>query len=256
MIPNTREELVSEITSALGGNMIDIDLTPRDIDLAITFAFRRYRQRSPNANVNCFVFLDTQPGVQLYTLPNEIQIVKDIFRKGAGGLTAGAQIDPFSQAIAQNLFMVQNPGGGTTGGIGAGNLALFDFSVQYAGLIGRMFGRDTQFTWTAATHQLFIHRKFTGIETMGLECYAALPETVLLSDPYARPWLTSMSIAQAKLKMGEARATYGSYAGPQGGITLNGAELKSEALAEIEKLDKELSDNLDAGSSYGGIVWG
>ncbi len=45
--------------------------------------------------------------------------------------------------------------------------------------------------------------------------------------------------------MGEAREKFASIAGPQGGTQLNGATLKGEAQAEMEKLEQELKDYVD-----------
>jgi hypothetical protein len=45
----------------------------------------------------------------------------------------------------------------------------------------------------------------------------------------------------AKLIVGEAREKFASLPGPQGGTQLNGATLKGEAKAEMEKLEQELA---------------
>ena len=148
--------------------------------------------------------------------------------------------------------MIQNPAQlGTTGG---GLLATYDFAMQYQSLIGRMFGRDVQFTWDASTKQITFHRRFGAVENVALHVYNARPDELLLDDVYAKPWLRSMAIAQSKMILGQARSKFASLAGPQGGVTLNGNELKQEAQTEITALDEELKNLIDQQVGYGFII--
>ena len=54
--------------------------------------------------------------------------------------------------------------------------------------------------------------------------------------------------------LGEARSKFATIAGPQGGSTLNGDALKAEAQAEMEKLDKEVSEAVSGGTGYGFLI--
>jgi GTPase involved in cell partitioning and DNA repair len=54
--------------------------------------------------------------------------------------------------------------------------------------------------------------------------------------------------------LGQAREKFASIAGPQGGTALNGSSLKSEAQAEIEKLELELSTQVAGGRGYTFII--
>jgi len=246
-----RQRLMNEIQIILGGSIVDIELDPVDYDLAITLAMDRYRQRSGNSIEEAFVFLDVQPDVATYTLPGEIQEVRSVYRNVIGN-SGGAAIDPFSLAFTNNIYMIQNPAQlGTTGG---GLLATYDAAMQYQSLIGRMFGRDVQFTWDAATKKITFHRRFGAVENVGLHVYNTRPEEILFDDVYAKPWLRSMAVAQAKMILGQGRGKYNTLAGPQGGITLNGNELKQEALAEIALLDDELRNLIDQSAGYGFII--
>ncbi len=58
----------------------------------------------------------------------------------------------------------------------------------------------------------------------------------------------------AKLIVGEAREKYASLPGPQGGTQLNGATLKGEAKAEMEKLEQELKDFVDGSMPLGLVI--
>lgn len=238
-----REQIVYEIKQYLGDGMIDIELDPSHYDFAITAAFQRYRQRSGNSMEESFLFLDVQPDVPTYTLPDEVQEVRSIYRRSIGGTAGGAAIDPFSLAFTNNIYLISNPGG--LGGSGSGMLATYDFAMQFQSLVGRMFGRDIMYTWDTALKRLTLHRRITNIEQVALHIFNARPETVLIKDVYARPWIRDWAVAVCKQMMGEARSKFGNIAGPQGGVTLNGEALKNEAKEAMERLDNELTQFVD-----------
>jgi hypothetical protein len=148
--------------------------------------------------------------------------------------------------------MIQNPAQlGTTG---AGLLATYDFAMQYQSLIGRMFGRDVLYTWDPATKKITFHRRFGAPENVALHVYNARPEEILLNDVYARPWLRSMAIANAKMILGQARTKYQSLGGPQGGVTLNGSDLIQQAQAEMQTLEDEIKMLIDQATGYGFVI--
>jgi len=82
-------------------------------------------------------------------------------------------------------------------------------------------------------------------ETVLLWVYNKKPDVMLFNDVHAFPWLQEYAYSFAKLIVGEAREKYASLPGPQGGTQLNGATLKAEAKAEMEKLEQELKDFVD-----------
>lgn len=250
-----RAKMIREIEIRLGGLMIDVELTPDHYNLAIDYAIQRYRQRSSTSMEESFVNLVTKDDVSTYTLPNEVQEVVALYRSSLGhSVGTGGAVDPMALAYAQQMYLVNGFGTGLAGGGGAGNLASMDFAQQNMKLMGRMLGRDLLYTWTPSTKKLYIHRKIVGEETILIHVYNQQPEELLLADVYARPWLSQYAIAQSKLMLGEARALYGSLAGPQGGITLNGDSIKAEAQTEIEKLDLELKDGVAQKMGYGVII--
>jgi hypothetical protein len=50
------------------------------------------------------------------------------------------------------------------------------------------------------------------------------------------------------MSIGQAREKFATIAGPQGGTTLNGAALKAEGQALLDKLDEEIKNYVDGGS--------
>jgi len=82
-------------------------------------------------------------------------------------------------------------------------------------------------------------------------CYNYRPDDQLLDDYLAKQWIKDYTLATAKFMLGEAREKFATIAGPQGGTSLNGSQLKSEATVELEKLEKEVSTAVSGGVGYG-----
>lgn len=242
-----RTELARQVRLMLGEGMIDIEPDPEHIELAIDLSFDRFRQRSANAHEESYVFLETQVDVQDYILPTEIKSVREIFRRGVAGLATGggAYIDPFNLAYT-NMYLLRS---GDVGG-----LATYDFFAQYQETVGRMFGLSLNYKFYYPTHKLTIIRRPTSNETLLLWVYMEKPEEILWKDDFAKPWLRSFALAQTKLMMGEARSLFAQIPGPQGGTTLNGDQLKTDAKEEIEKLELQLANYEDGSDPLAFII--
>lgn len=238
-----RQKLLWQVSLLMGGQMVDLELDEQHYNVALDISIDRYRQRSGNSMEESYLFIDVQPDVSSYKLPNEVQEVRNVYRRSIAGTAGGASIDPFSLAFTNNIYLMQNPAG--MGGSGAGVLATYDFAMQYQSLVGRMFGRDVMYVWDASTKVINLERRFGAIEQVALHVYNMRPEDVLLGDPYALPWLREYTIAMCKQMMGEARSKFSTIAGPQGGFSLNGEAMKTEARAEMDRLEKELIDFMD-----------
>jgi hypothetical protein len=136
------------------------------------------------------------------------------------------------------------------GGGGAGTLATYDAAMQYQELAGRMFGRDVMFLWEPVSKKITFQRKFRAAEHVLLHVYNARPEQVLLQDPYAKIWLRDWATAVCKQIMGEARSLFaGGLGGPQGGVSLNGDQMKSDAKEEMDRLEDEIKNFVDSSDS-------
>ena len=70
---------------------------------------------------------------------------------------------------------------------------------------------------------------------------------MILSDDLAFPWIQDYAYSFCKMILGEARSKFAQIAGPQGGTSLNGDALKSEAKEEMAKLEEDLKTFVDGG---------
>lgn len=238
-----REQVRQGVLIALGANLVDVELGQEDVDFAINRALLKYRQRSANAVEEAYTFLTIQPDINEYTLPSETIEVRKLMRRriGTGGTAdssyqGGIEYDPFDLAFT-NLYLLQ---ANTMGG-----LLTFNLYNEYLNTASKMFGGDMDFTWNTVTKKLQIIRAPRAFEEVLMWVYMYRPEELLFIDPYAGMWLLDCSIAYSKLILGEAREKFQSLAGPQGGISMNGSQLKAEGNAELALLEEQLKTFAD-----------
>ena len=80
------------------------------------------------------------------------------------------------------------------------------------------------------------------------------PDITLFKDIYAKPWIRDYTLAVSKVMLGEARSKFNTIAGPQGGTSLNGADLKNQGMQEMEKLDAEVNNFAEGGTPHSFVI--
>ena len=234
----TEQSKVFEYCKAsLGGGMVEVELDPAHYQIALNKAFDVYRQRSSNAVEESYGFLSLVEEQQEYILPDQVQSVREVFRRSTGGSSTGTMFEPF-EAGYMNTYMLQ---AGKVGG-----LASYDMFAQYQELTAKMFGGYINFTFEPVSKKLTIVRKIraTG-ENILLWMYNEKPDVTLLTDLRCKSWLYDYTLARCKYMLGEARSKFATIAGPQGGTSLNGDSLKQEAITELDKLEQDLYNLVD-----------
>jgi hypothetical protein len=243
-----KQNLIDYVRLQLGDQIVDIELDAEHYEAAYQRTIGVYRQRAQNAYEESYIFMELVTNVNIYDLPQEVQTVRQIFRRTFGDSTGpfASNFDPFSQASMNVYLMNFNVAGG---------LATYDFYSQYVELAGRMFGAYMNYTWNPVTKKLQLIRdpKGTG-ESVLLWCYNLKPEFNLLSDFQIVQWIRDYMTANCKLIIGEAREKFGTIAGPQGGGTLNGTAMKAEAQAAMDKLVEELKNYVDGSQPLSWVI--
>jgi hypothetical protein len=129
----------------------------------------------------------------------------------------------------------------------AGGLATYDFYTQYVELAARMFGGFMNYTYNSVTKQIQFMRDPKGDgEVLLLWVYQLKPEIALLANIQIQQWIRDYMVAACKMIIGEAREKFAQIAGPQGGTSLNGAAMKTEAKEAMDILIDELKRYVDA----------
>ena len=243
-----KQNLIEYVKLQLAGDIVDVELDPAHYEAAYQRTIGVYRQRAQNAYEESYTFMELVKDVNIYTLPQEVVTVRQIFRRTFGDSTGpfASNFDPFSQASINVYLMNFNVSGG---------LATYDFYSQYVELAALMFGGYMNYTWNPVTKKLQLIRdpKGTG-ETVLLWTYNLKPEFNLLSDFQIQQWIKDFMVANCKMIIGEAREKFAQIAGPQGGSSLNGAAMKSEAQVQMDKLVEELKNYVDGSQPLSWVI--
>lgn len=244
-ISTTRQKMEKQILLMLGSQMVDVELDPDHVDLAITLAIEKLRQLSEHSTEEVDLLLEVQEDLQTYTLPTEIQEVRRLYRRGIGGvLTSGGEdFDPMSAMFTAGYFLTGNRGGGS--------LASYEFAHAKMETANRLFASEHNFIYTASTNTLRIINKIHRTETVIVRCYSTQSEDSIITDTFTGPWIRSYAIAQCKGMLGQGRGKFTSgLPGPSGNVMLNGSELLQQSMAEMESLEKDL----EGWKPYGFII--
>ena len=243
------QEVFDYIYAMLGGGMVDVELDPVHYKTALTKSLSKYRQRTEHSVEESYLFMTTEKDINEYTLPKEVMEVRQIFRRSVGSRTGGGDggtiFEPFNMAYTNTYLLSSSNMGG---------LATYDMFSQYQEMVGRMFGSFIEFKWNNTTKKITLLQRPRSNETLMLYAYNYRPDSQLLDDYLANQWLKDYTLATCKFMLGEARSKFATIAGPQGGSTLNGNDLKSEAQQEMEKLEEELTLSVAGGTGYTFVI--
>ena len=244
-----KQEIFDYVFNSLGGGMVDVELDPAHYETAIKDALDRFRQRSDNSVEESYVFLPLVKDQNDYTLADEIIEVRQIFRRSigsrSGGGDGGTLFEPFNLAYTNTYLLASSNMGG---------VATYNMFSQFQELVGRMFGSFIEFKWNTTTKKLTILQRPRQGEEVLMYVYMYRPDTELFKDYLAKKWIKDYTLAKCKYMLGEARSKFNTIAGPQGGTTLNGAALKQEAIAEMERLDAEVKTQTAGGQGYSFLI--
>lgn len=235
-----KQNLIEYVRLQLADQIIDLELDPAHYEAAYQKTIGTYRQRAENAYEECYIFLPLQENVNIYTLPQEVQVVRQVFRRTIGNIQGpySSSFDPFSSATLNTYLLNYSSAGG---------LATYDFYTQYVELAARMFGGFMNYTYNPVTKQIQFMRDPKGDgEVLLLWVYQLKPEIALLANIQIQQWIRDYMTANCKMIIGEAREKFAQIAGPQGGTSLNGAALKTEAKEAMDVLIDELKRYVDA----------
>jgi len=245
-LPELKQNLIDYCKLMLGDQIIDLELDPAHYEAAYQRTIGVYRQRANYAYEEAYIFMELIRDMNIYTLPQEVVSVRQIFRRTFGDSSGpfASNFDPFAQASMNVYLMNFNVSGG---------LATYDFYTQYVELAARMFGGYMNYTWNPVTKKIQLVRDPKGSgENVLIWVYQLKPEVNLLQDYQIQQWIKDYMTAVCKMIIGEAREKFSTIAGPQGGGSLNGAAMKTEAQAQMDAKILELTNYVDGSQP---ITW-
>jgi hypothetical protein len=229
-----KQDLIEYVRLQLGDGIVDLELDPAHYEAAYQKTIGTYRQRAQNGFEEAYIFMELIRDQEVYTLPQEVTQVRQIFRRTFGNATGpfSSSFDPFSAATLNVYLLNFNVAGG---------LATYDFYTQYVELSARMFGGYINYTWNPVTKKLQLIRRPAGTgEVVLLWVYQMKPEIILLQDLQIGQWIRDFMVGACKFTIGEAREKFQNISGPQGGTSLNGTQMKTEGQAVMDKCLEDL----------------
>lgn len=248
-IDQPKQQVYDYCKAMLGDGMIDVELDPMHYETALQRALAVFRQRSDNAVEESMAFLTLTESQNEYILPAEIQQVRQIYRRSVGSRTGngtgGTVFEPFNMAYTNTYLLSSTNMGG---------LLTYELFAGYQELVGKMFGSFINFTWQPQSRKLTIQQRPRGEEQVMLWVYNTKPDSAIITDTYAGQWIKDYSLANCKMMLGQAREKFAQIAGPQGGSSLNGAAMKSEAQSDLDRLTVELTTLVSGGIGYSWLI--
>jgi len=232
----------------LGGQMVDVELDPEHYEAAYKRTIEIYRARAQNSQEESYAFLTLAADTQEYILPKEVQQVRQIFRRtiGTSSNDGGNQFEPFEAGYINTYLLTA----GRTGG-----MLSYELYTQYQELTARMFGGFINYTFNPATKKLVIVRRPHGTgEIVLLWTFNMKPEVQLLTDVLTLNWIKEHTYSLCKHMLGQAYSKFASINGPQGGTSLNGESIKTEAQAEMDRAMEDLKLYVDGSQPMGFII--
>ena len=242
-----REKVANSILTRLGGGEMDIELGPETLQKCIDLALAKLKQRSDAPLEESLILLTLQKNQKEYILPDEIVQIEKIYRKGFSRFWGNSSnFDPFMYNGWTNIFCCGLNNSGRTGG-----LTTYDLSVGYLQTAAKLFCAYPNYTFNPNSHKLvFVENPRADNEIVLLHSFIDKPDYMILQDRYSGLWCENWALAEAKEILGQLRERFSSgLPSPMAGSTnQNGAQLKQEAKAEKELLEKELM-HFTAGST-------
>ncbi|WEM33259.1 hypothetical protein EJP02_198 [Escherichia phage EJP2] len=244
-----REKLKDVITTRLGAGAVEVEITDDQLELAIDMAVENYRAWSGNSKEESFLHMKLFPSESVYVLPTEVEIVRRIYRRGNGVVSGNSStVDPFSLAYS-NTYLLSAVRGSTGGG-----LLTYDLYHQFDETVARLFGREIIFQWNPVNKKLIIDRDIRGEEDVLLHVYQNVPEPMLFKQQMTYPWLRDWAMSEAMLMLGRNRSKFATLPGPQGTFSMDGNELRQEAMAMQEKLEQQIRNYRDGSMPLSFII--
>lgn len=233
-----RLRLIKILKIQMGYPQICVELSEDSFNVAIDNALDELRRRADNAYQHRHVLFTLNKGQTLYYLndprlkTDKIVNVIKIHRMNHIGMNLPNQGSVFSQAFINQYY--------------SGNmvdLVSLHLTHQLAETYEKIFAGNIMFVWDEASRELQLLRSANvDNERVVLEVAMERTEQELLLDRWAKQWLQGWALAEVKEMLGMIRSKYSSVPGPNGGLTLNGDMLLSEARIDFEDLLRQITD--------------
>jgi len=233
-----RANLIRVLKVQLGWPSVCVELTEEAFNVAIGNALDEFRRRADNAYHRSYVLYTIKKEQSIYYLNDPragtdkiVNIIKIHRVNTLGATTLGGDNGVYSQ-----MFFNQYYSGNMVDILSLHLIASLSEDFE------RIFAGNLMFNFNENTRRLELYRKLYRDEKVVIECVMERTEQELLTDRWAKQWLQSWAHAELKEMLGMIRSKYPSLPGANGGLSLNGDMLISEARQDFEECLRQIRD--------------
>jgi hypothetical protein len=242
-----RKQMAHVIRMQLGYPVVEVELTPAQLNVCIDNALQVLRKRSGIAYHRAYFFLDVKPRTQKYILTNKcvgfntIVDIQSLHRLTSAFLSSAHGAGVFGQVMLQQLYYA-----------GGFDMLTYDLVGQYVNQLEIQLSNRLQFNWTEKTRTLWIPNSFSSPERILVDANVERTEQDLLTDRWTSNWVQKFALAQSMQLLAQIRGKFASLPGAGGNISLNASDLQSQGDAMVEALLQQIDDYLvDHPEEYG-----
>lgn len=228
-----------QVKMQLGYPVVDVELTPAQINVCLNNAIQSLRKRSAIAYRRQFFFIDVQPGIQKYILSNKrvgnnkIVDVMSLHRITSSFLSSAHGAGLYGQVILQHLY-----------NMGTFDMVSYELVGEYVNTLEVMFGTRLTFVWNESQRELMIPYSFSFGERILVDAMVERTMQDMMSDRWLANWIQKFTLAQSMQILAQIRGKYATLPGAGGGISLNAGELQAQGDAMLEALLQQVEDYL------------
>lgn len=243
-----RAALANDMRYDLGYPVVDVELTPEQIDHAVNLALMEFRTRSGMAYKRGFFFMPLKANEQRYQLTskatdmNKIVDVLGVYRMSGSFLSTAHGAGVYGQIVLQHMY-----------NMGTFDLLSFHIMSEYTKLLEMLFAARITYQWNEQKRELFINHRFAMNEKLVcIEATSERTEQDLMTDRYARTWIRKWALAQCRMMLAETRGKFSTLPGAGGGVSLNANDLRQQAKEDMESCIADIDDYvMDGPDGYG-----
>lgn len=240
----TKDEFDSEIMTLLGGNLVDVELTPEDYDTAFKRAKKVFLQKGNNNYVETYISLPIkkdQTEYDLSTLGVEFQGISEVVQMDETFVSD----NPFSQAILNDIMF------GLTSFSGP-DFITYELILNLKETLARYTIKEIPYTFNRFTRQM----RLLGIpkrDTIWFLRAMTTPPDDQLRDIL---WIQEYAHAEALHILGMAYRKFQTLPSPTGESSLSGDSMIQDAKEMKEKLMDDIANYVDGEPTGGAIILG
>lgn len=235
---SSKQDFIDYCLRQLGGGMIDVEITPEQLEDAYEHALQYYQEyHYDGMERDFYVYKLTNTDItnKYITLPDTISGVTRVMSFSSMFNSAFYAFNPQYQLIANEIQNMTSSGG----------INYFYSVMDYLANIEFVLQKEKSFRYNRRMEKLYLDinwgSEYKADDYIGVEVYKVLdPETY--NDVWNDRWFKEYATAQMKKTQGTNLKKYTGAMLP-GGIQYNGQQIYNEALQEIDALEEEMKNN-------------